>query len=54
MKIVVQDGLPEIGPLVHRTYAEENGADPLTHTRLHGGVAFCRYCGDTDHEEVTT
>lgn len=43
----------EIGPLVHCTYAEENGHDPLTHTNVFEGVAFCNNCGAIDHEVVS-
>lgn len=46
--------LTEIGALVYCTDAEANGnPDPRTHTNVIGGVAFCNYCGDTDHEQVT-
>lgn len=37
---------------VNCTYAAENGKDPLTFARFHGGSYFCNYCGETDHQVV--
>ena len=40
---------PEIGTMVYCTYAEQHGSDPVTHTNVWDGKAFCNYCGETDH-----
>jgi hypothetical protein len=45
--------IPEVGPVVHCTFAEKYGEHPLTHTNVYGGIAFCANCGDTDHKAVT-
>lgn len=44
--------ISEKGPFVHCTFAEERGGDPLAHTNVWEGVAFCANCGDTDHDIV--
>jgi hypothetical protein len=44
--------LPEIGPIVRCTYAEQHGEDPIAHTNLLEGLAFCANCGATDHKEM--
>jgi len=41
--------MPEIGPFVYCAYADRLGFDPIKHTKVWGGVAFCSACGATDH-----